>query len=136
MRDATECNPWRDFVRLGVSCYDERRFNDNDIGHEGATALANALVKNESLQSLDADYDNPAIKAALKRNRALYEQSQTPLMQACKNGDISEAETLVVNGTQIDARDTQGQTALFYACKAKDENNALIVAKLLFKHSV
>ncbi|GBG34942.1 Protein kinase, putative, partial [Hondaea fermentalgiana] len=44
---------WRDFVHLGVSYYDERSLERNNIGAEGATALANALVKNESLQTLD-----------------------------------------------------------------------------------
>ncbi|GBG35257.1 Hypothetical Protein FCC1311_114802 [Hondaea fermentalgiana] len=53
MRDATECNPWRDFVHLGVPYYDERSLQGCNIGAEGATALANALVKNESLQSLN-----------------------------------------------------------------------------------
>ncbi|GBG35097.1 NLR family CARD domain-containing protein 3, partial [Hondaea fermentalgiana] len=136
----------------------------NNIGDKGATALANALAKNESLQTLDLssrnigtegataqanapknikslqllfiDFDNPALEAALKRNRTLNKQSQTSLMQACKNGDISKAERLVVGGARIiGARDTRGQTALFHVCKARDEDIALLLAKLLFKHS-
>ncbi|GBG35134.1 Ankyrin repeat and EF-hand domain-containing protein 1 [Hondaea fermentalgiana] len=125
------CNPWHDFVHFGVPCYDECSLSSNKIGADGAKALANALANNGSLQTLDIAYDNPAIEAALERNRALYKQSQTPLMQACKNGDISEAETLVVNGAPVDARDTLGQTALFYACKARDENIALLLLEIL-----
>ncbi|GBG35039.1 Protein kinase, putative, partial [Hondaea fermentalgiana] len=108
----------------------------NNIGDEGAMALANALANNASLHTLDFDFDNSAIEDALTRNRTLYEQSQTPLMQACKNEDISEAEKLVVSGTRIDARDTLVQTALVYVCKARDEDIALLLAKLLFRHSV
>ncbi|GBG16220.1 Nucleotide-binding oligomerization domain-containing protein 1, partial [Hondaea fermentalgiana] len=77
MRDATECNPWRDFVHLGVSYYAKRSLGQNEIGDEGATALTNALVKNESLQSLDLNSSNigdegaTALANALVKNESL-----------------------------------------------------------------
>ncbi|GBG34335.1 Protein kinase, putative [Hondaea fermentalgiana] len=144
-RDATL---GRDFVHLGVSCYDERSLQYNNIGHESATALANAVASNESLQTLDlrnnkiSDEGATALANALAKkdslqtlDRALYEKSLTPLMQACKEGKVLTVKDLVADGARVDVRDIFGQTPLFHACKASDTDDALLLVKFLFKHS-
>ncbi|GBG35102.1 Protein kinase, putative [Hondaea fermentalgiana] len=67
---------------------------------------------------------------------SLLSQDQTPLMQACKNGDLARAKKLMADGAQIDARDKLGLTPMIYACKFNQMGgDSLTLAKLLFEHS-
>ncbi|GBG35067.1 Ankyrin repeat domain-containing protein 17, partial [Hondaea fermentalgiana] len=75
------------------------------------------------------------LQAVLDRAQIVYEMSQTPLMRACKNGDIARAKKLVADGAPIDARDRFDLTPMIYACKFNEDGDDLSLAKLLFEHS-
>ncbi|GBG35252.1 Nucleotide-binding oligomerization domain-containing protein 2, partial [Hondaea fermentalgiana] len=95
--DATECNPWRAFVHLGVSCYDVRSLEDNIIGDEGATALANALASNESLQALNLQDTRIGVESATALANALAKNESLQELDLKRSNIGHEGATALAN---------------------------------------
>ena len=54
-------------------------------------------------------------------------------MTLSQKGQISAVQRLLENGTRIDEKDSNGNTALFYSIESQEENK-LDVISLLLKH--
>ena len=57
----------------------------------------------------------------------------TPLMNSCENGNLEIIFLLIISGAKIDAKDSEGETALMYAAKScKDFQQFKQIARLFF----
>ena len=84
-----------------------------DFKADGGTALNYAALYNNfeiarfciaNKADIDAEYDSTKVKG------------YTPLMAACKNGNIEMAQLLLENGANLEKRDKRGFNALELAC--------------------
>jgi len=65
-----------------------------------------------------------------REGETLEDPDQTPLMQAAANGDTKGVQRLLASGSDVNARDQSGQTALIIACRTPHVPPELVKALL------
>lgn len=90
---------------------------------------------NNVLSIAALDNDIPTAKSALKNGANIDFQHvqwyQTPLMNACQNGNVAVAEFLIKQGANVNIQDEDQRTALMYVALLKDYQQGLRLAQLL-----
>ena len=111
----------------------------NQIKREISNRVFNALSGKNTRQSiLEAAKSNQlivlkqAVRSAFNSFLAVNvtdEQGRTPLMWACKNGNVKMIDFLLQSGARMNEEDDQGRVALEYALRNKQDQAAVHLAQ-------